>query len=755
MAFRPGFFAAIALFVLGELLPAQPARGQPSEPLRRPTVALVLSGGGARGFAHIGVLKVIQQIGIPIDLIVGTSMGSIVGGLYAAGYSPDQLQSLSARINWWELFSDAIPRRGYSFAEQSEEERLLGSVSFGHKGIILSKGLVSGNGVLSLLSCLALPVADIRDFRNLPTSFCAVAVDIANGDEVHLSSGSLALALRASMSAPGVFAPIEVDGRLLVDGGVLNNLPVDVARQLGADIVIAVDITSPLAKADKLNDTVSVLRQMLKVETSRTTRQHRQEATLLISPHLGSAGFASFSRASEIIADGERAAEASRPELEALAEKLKSYPSAAGPSTVRKSHYAMQVHFADVAVSGASPRDEQYVRRAISGAGAAGVDPMVLFRLARELRDTGRYRSVTYDLTGRTPEARVLHVRFLPVEKDSAVVGAGLRFLFLSSDELSTGLAAHLAVILNNLPTSSASLLTDLYLGNTTGAELQYRFNLAGPLYLAPDVFAGHSLHADRVGQVSVGQQRVTRAGGSLALGVRPTAVLDLSAGYGIAWSALAPFVGGSYADPIASGRDGFLFAQLLLDTRDALPLPEHGVMLRAQYHYVGPGIGADREYQFLTGDLSSYLTFLDRNTVSLGAAAGVSFRTELPPDRLFGFGGSELFPGYAPDELRTANYGVGMVEYRFRLVAVQKELPTEIPFGVYLFVRGNIGTVWDTAGSFDPASNMLLAASGGIVGVTPLGVVRAELWTSDRTPFAVFVSIGTRILPENGTSPF
>ncbi|WP_455382780.1 patatin-like phospholipase family protein [Salinispira pacifica] len=740
----------IATLLLLFLLPAALLVGQESGAPERPKVALVLSGGGARGFAHIGVLKVIREIGIPIDLVVGTSMGSIIGGLYAAGYTPGDLADLAAEIDWGRLFADGIPRSGYSPAQQSEEGTLFGTVAFKRSGVVLPRGLVSGRAILSLLSCLTLPVDRVHNFLNLPIPFCAVAADLGNGEEVHLVSGNLSRALRASMSAPGVFAPVEVRGRLLVDGGILNNLPVDVAKKLGADIVIAVDITSPLEKIDNINDTVSVLRQMLKVEMVQSTRLHRKEATILITPDLGKSGFADFSSYAAIIKDGEKAAEAVRPQLLALAERLH-----AGAPTPSASAAAvpMLVHYDRISVAGADRGDGRLIREKLEGRGRAGVAPLELFHLSRRMEDTGRYQSVTYSLVAGEPGQAELHIRFLPTVPDIALLGAGLRFRYRSGDELRTGLAAHVGAVLNNLVTPQSSWLTDLYFGEVTGAEMIYHQTLVSSLYAAPELHAGESVHGIWSNGAPVGRERLTQAGGELALGIRPGAVFDLSAGYGLEWRSLAPFIGGSYTGAVSGGRDAYGFARIVIDTRDLLPLPSHGLFLRARYRYVDPLLGGTRGYQLFDGQASAAVSFLGIHTLAVGIHGGSSLGTLLPEDLRFGFGGSELFPGYYQDEVRTDNYLSAYLTYRIRIAGLPSQFPSDLPFGIYLFVRGDVGTVWET--TFDPIGTPLFGGGLGIVAVTPFGEAGVDFWSSDRHPFLVSVSVGTAMLPRTRHSPF
>ena len=204
----------------------------PAPPTPRPRIGLVLSGGGARGLAHVGVLKVLEELQIPIDVITGTSMGAIVGGLYASGMRAADLDRALRAVNWGEVFTNRVQRQQLSQRRKEEDFEIAAAIELGLRDgeLLLPSGAVSSRGLESLLRRYTLPVRGVARFDDLPIRFRAVATDMETGAAVVLDSGDLALALRASMSVPGAFAPTEVDGRVLGDGGLVNNLPIDVAR---------------------------------------------------------------------------------------------------------------------------------------------------------------------------------------------------------------------------------------------------------------------------------------------------------------------------------------------------------------------------------------------------------------------------------------------------------------------------------------------------------------------------------------------
>lgn len=301
-------------------------------PKERPTIGLVLSGGGALGATHVGVIKVLEELNVPIDLVVGTSMGSIVGGLYAMGLTAAEMDTLIRTIDWGGAFEDRPPRGDRSFRRKQDDYGFLIDLKVGIKdgGVQFPPGLIQGQRLTLLLRALSMRAQGVSDFDALPTRYRAVAADLETGREVVLSKGNLATAMRASMSVPSVFPPVEVDGKLLVDGGVANNLPVDVARAMGADVVIVVDIPTVLKKREQLKSTVDIAGQMLSVliqQNSLAQLRSLGPRDVLIQPDLGTMSSADFGRIADAIPPGEKAARGQEARLKELA-KLQGAPRA-------------------------------------------------------------------------------------------------------------------------------------------------------------------------------------------------------------------------------------------------------------------------------------------------------------------------------------------------------------------------------------------------------------------------------------------
>ena len=291
----------------------------------RPKVGLVLSGGGARGLTHIGVLKVLHEMRVPVDYIAATSMGAIVGGLYASGMAPDEMQRHLGAVSWPTLLSDSPARRDVGFRRKEEESLFPMGLEMGYRDgeFLWFKGALSGSNLELFLHELTRKVDNAEDFDRLPIPYRAVATNMITGKEVVFDRGPLYQAMRASMSVPGMFAPVELDGRILGDGGLVNNLPVDVVRAMGADIVIAVNIGTPLMSRDQLQSVVGYASQMLNILTEQNVRTQLAQlrpGDILISPDLGNLTFIDFAAAPKFVQLGIQAAEAMRPQLAALAD---------------------------------------------------------------------------------------------------------------------------------------------------------------------------------------------------------------------------------------------------------------------------------------------------------------------------------------------------------------------------------------------------------------------------------------------------
>lgn len=318
--------ALAAGMLLARPAAAQDAPDQAPAPAekKRPKVVLVLSGGGARGAAHIGVIKKLEEYHVPVDMVVGTSMGSIVGGLYASGWGIDEIEKKIETIDWGGVFNDKLPRQFRSYRRKSDDARFLVPIKMRFKGWkpYLPPALLGGQNMQLLFQGLEVDATGERDFDRFPIPYRAVATNLVDGTAVVIDSGSLSTAMRASMSVPGIMPPVELDGKPLTDGGMAANFPVRIARSLGADVIIGVDITSPLRAKEEIGNLLTRLDQTSSFLTVRNREDDLKATTpddVILTPELGDITFSDFAEAPKAIKAGEVAAQARELRLRALA----------------------------------------------------------------------------------------------------------------------------------------------------------------------------------------------------------------------------------------------------------------------------------------------------------------------------------------------------------------------------------------------------------------------------------------------------
>ncbi len=330
-----------------------------NDSIYRPKIGLVLSGGGAKGIAHIGVLKILEEYGIHPDYITGTSMGSIMGGLYACGYSANELDSIVRNIDWNVILSDKISLDKVVPEEKNEYQHYLVEFDLTKNGPVLPKGMVIGQGISEELNYLTWHVADIDNFDDLPIPFRCVASDLISGNTYIFHSGNLATAMRASMAIPSVFSPVEYKNMLLVDGGVLDNLPVQACIDMGADIIIAVNVgLSQLPKAEDFKSIADVLMGSAMIKSNAETMKALKNVDLLIQPDLQNYTAASFFNGPEIIELGEEAALQHIDEFQALADYLNQFPS---KKSISKPHILNTLYIEDVKVENLKHLNKNFV----------------------------------------------------------------------------------------------------------------------------------------------------------------------------------------------------------------------------------------------------------------------------------------------------------------------------------------------------------------------------------------------------------
>ena len=438
---------------------------------QRKKVGVVLSGGGAKGMAHIKALKVIEEAGIPIDYIAGTSMGAIVGGLYAIGYTPEQLDSMVRKQNWTFLLSDRIKRSAMSLTDRERSEKFIVSIPFtkSPKDAASSGGIIKGQNLANLFSDLTMGYHDSINFDKLPIPFACVAANVVNGEQIIFHNGILSTAMRASMAIPGVFTPVRQDSMVLVDGGIVNNYPADVVKAMGADVIIGVDVQNALKKADKLNSAPDILGQIVDITCQSNHEKNVDLTDTYIRVNVDGYSSASFTPAAidTLMRRGEEAAKAQWNSLLALKKKIgisdNYVPKRHGPysslSNVRT------IYVTDISFSGVEADDKKWLMKKCNLKENSNITTQQIEQALYQLRGSQSYSSASYTLTDTTEG---YHLNFLLQAKYEKRINLGIRF---DSEEIASLLINGTADLKTHIP-SRLSLTGRL--GKRYAARIDY-----------------------------------------------------------------------------------------------------------------------------------------------------------------------------------------------------------------------------------------------------------------------------------------
>lgn len=663
--------AAAAAFFLSISLVLAPA--SPPARAARPRVALVLSGGSALGLAHVGVIRELEAAGIPIDMVLGTSMGSLVGGLYAAGYSPDLMEAFVVGLDWNAVFTERRETPGDHY-DHLKRERFPLAVGFDRQGFHLGQGLLQGQNVLSLLASMTLHVLPIRDFDELPVPYRAIAADILTGEKVVFSAGSIAEAMRSSMSIPGIFRPYEAQGHILVDGGIADNMPVDVARSMGADIVIAVESRVRIAsEAGQLKSGLAITGQTLGLFIEENMRPSRAGADLLVRPDVSGFNTASYAEAGALIRRGEAAAQAMGGEIRALASRIASsreLPRPADQANRRAMRSPPILSRLEVEASG--PADDAVARSAFAPLIGLRLEAAAARAAIERAYGTGSYDLVTLDLVPDPADGEraigVVRMKARAPARNDLLLGLGFRGLYsaFSSNEVSIMPALYLGE-----PTGQDSaLFVEAGLGARTRAYAEY-FQPLGKAFALPYLKYESTYDSFPIGE-GLGLRAFYRsAGGGLWLGLGLGRRADLMAGWSyeaIRSSDLSdPATSGEGSTKLSNTETGALNLAFRAAERPGLAFPESGAWAMAKARWANPAfLGGS---SFLSGrlELGAAIPLARRWTLGLSALAASDFAglapwaDAIPADRRFSLRAPGMFYGLEPrPERESGDHALG-----------------------------------------------------------------------------------------------
>ena len=724
--------SAAVLFLLAVSLSAEPVVDA-----ERERVGLVLSGGAARGLAHIGVLKALEEQGVMIDAIAGTSMGAVVGGLYAAGYSVSELEQLATELDWQQALSDAPPRADIPFRRKQDDRDFLvkQKLSFRDDGSLgLPLGLLQGQNLALLLEKLFARAGAVEDFDQLPIPFRAVAADIATGETVVFADGHLALAIRASMSIPAVLTPVEVDGQLLVDGGISNNIPVDIAREMGVDRVIVVDIGSPLATTESLQTVFNILNQSVALLTRRNSEAQLatlQPHDILIQPPLTGFGITDFARAEGMMDAGYRATHALQWRLAEVAQPLPAEQKLSS-NTKKKTKTPL---ITSVRINNSSQVGDEviryYIRQPLN-------EPLDIDKLQKDmgtLYGLEYFDRVEYRLQ---PE---LGGNALVISATDKRTGTDYLRLGLNlSDDLRGDNAFNIGASfrMNGINRLGAEWLSRVQLGDNQ--ELYTEFYQ--PLDVGSRYFVSPWLH----GQVRnirftedsdpIAEYRLQRVRYGFNVGRQISTNAEIRFGLGSGWGNADVRIGDRDL-PDFSFKEGYYQLQYAFDSLDNVNFPRSGNELRVSALQHATELGSDERYRQWLIELNKPFN-RGAHTVIVGGRYARTLDATQVVTSSYQIGGAQKLSGYREDALAGQNVSIGRFIYYRQLTPVSS---FSLGMPVYAGLSLERGRVWNQSNDLD--SGYINAMSVFVAVDTPIGPLNFSYGFNDDSESALYLNLG------------
>ena len=679
---------------------AEPRDDQSGVAGERPRIGLVLGGGGARGAAHIGVLKELERQRIPIDVITGTSMGAIVGGLYASGMSAAELESLVGSLDWAGALSDKPDREDLSFRRKQDDAQFPIDFELGIRGsdLVLPKGVVQGQKLDLLLRELTVRTSHINNFDELPIPFRAIASDIGRGEAYVMGTGDLAQSIRASMSVPGVFAPVRIDDRLLVDGGIVGNLPIEVIQELGVDIVIAVDVEFPLYGEDELGSVLAISEQMLTILIRKETLRQIDRLgprDVLIRPELGIYGSTNFGDILETIEPGEAATRAQTDALQGIALSEAAYDDY---HTRRTAPMKRGSSLSFVRVLHEGKLSPAVLESRLSVKAGDPVDPQILAANADRLYGLQLYEHVGYRLVeenGRTG-----------VEYRATTKSWGPNFLQFGvalEDDFDGSTSFNLSARMTRagLNRLGAEWRTDLTLG--TDPELFTEFyqplSFDSRWFVAPRIDMAQSNLNLFSADERIARLRISEAETGFDFGreLGTFGEFRLGAYRGLGEARV------KVGDPSLPNIDfdtGGTFASLRFDTLDNAQFPRSGVRADLRWTLSRPGFGADSNFDTIEAEAAATWS-RGKSTLQLGLAYASTIEGDSSVQDFFPLGGFLRMSGLERGEISGPHAGLARLVY-YRRIGNTTGGIFDTP--VYLGISAEAGNAWQARSeiSFD-----------------------------------------------------
>ena len=642
-------FILLLLLLPGALRAQQNAAARP-----RPKIGVALEGGGAMGLAHIGVLKWFEEHHIPVDYVAGTSMGGLVGGFYATGMSPDELKTLIEGMDWRKILGDRTPYEDLSFRRKEDQRAYANSLIFGLRGgLRLPAGLNAGHQIGLIIDRMTLSYDEVPSFDALPVPFRCVATDLVSGKSYVFKDGSLAVALRATMSIPGAFSPVRDGKAVFVDGGLLNNLPTDVVRQMGAEIVIAVHLESAPADAKDIQSVFGVLNHSVRVVLEENELRSLAQADAVVSVPLSEYNTLDYAKSSQIMKRGYEAANARARLLEAFALSDADWQEHQQAREARKRSDVPTPQF--IEIEGTNAHQAADVARYVKRFQDKPVNPAKLDEVLTRLTGVGRYDSAGYRLIEKNGQTGLL---VQVVEKNYAPPMFQTAFEVDGSQSGNVDFTAGTRFTFMDVAGFRSEWRTDILLGNTYGIQTE----LFRPLRAESRwFFAPHADASDTTFQIyakndPLADYRIYRINIGGDVGYSFGRFSELRVGYQVG-SLNTKLRLGAPEIPSVAGRVGQTRLRYLLDHTDDPVIPRRGFSAETNFRWFDQSPGANGAFPSMDLKLGFFQPIARSASLFLQSEGGTTFGTTSTGVPQFFFGGPVRLSAYGQNEFQGNQY--------------------------------------------------------------------------------------------------
>ena len=632
---------------------------------KRPKIGLVLEGGGALGLAHVGVIQWLEEHRIPVSYVAGTSMGGLIGGVYATGRSAPEIREVVQGINWDDVLKGQTPYQDLSFRRKQDARDYPSSLEFGLRGgLRFPAGFNSGQQVSLILDRIALPYSELKSFDDLPIPFACVATDLVSRKQHVFRSGPLALALRSTMSLPGIFTPVVSGDRIYADGGLLNNIPISVVKDMGADILLGVHLeVAPLDPKEPLSS-FGVMGQSISVMIAANELRSMEQADLLVSVPLQKYSSTDYKQGDAIIQAGYDAAAAKAKVLATFSVSEVEWQEYLADRNARRREAAPVPEF--VQVTGVPADLSRSIEKDMSTELGKPINSAKLDEDILTLAGTGPYSSLTYWMTQRDGQ-QGLHIQADPKPYAPPVVRPLILIDGSDYNEVLFTMGARITFF--NFGGYRREWRSDVTVGSQYGLSSEYYrpFNPMSNWFVAPRVGLYSAQYPLYSGNDLVALYRRREAGGGLDVGYQFGRTGELRLGYEGGYERLSPQIGFSSVLPTVSGTTGDVRMQYILNRLDDPVIPRAGQALQFYTKWFNTNPASPGSFPLSEVQSQNFLRLSDPSSVFLNAYGGTSYgyKTGIPA---FSLGGSQRLLAYGTNELLTNQYFLFQLGYIRRL---------------------------------------------------------------------------------------